>query len=349
MANSWSILTWIQTTVKIWVSLWLCNLKKSLSDSEYLSTTSNKPEALPVEVELEDTIGEEDTQPCTFSKFVEIDGKLLNKAWALAVYQKYRHQPSSTDCLKQVQAAPRYCDVGNGAKIAERDSVFRGPCLIISEPVVTLICCEMYLFLCVAEVTAIHFGYQALQQIELNCLSEKTVQISFQVMKLICSTENNNLTLEHDWCSITQSNPLRFKTLGHLVQPINLNVVVPQQTGTSLPKPFYIFSSKVLMAFVVTLALQLQDGDIEFLPQMKTTTSGFPYCETSGRSSKVFSKIILNIMQAKLASWWILMEDLNHLTKLVLVPAVPKLRSIFKTARKFWPMSALTLSTIHNT
>lgn len=69
---------------------------------------ASSEQELPISVEVEDGVTIEDDSNTPFSKFIEIDGKQVNKSRALAGYQKYRHHATSTDRLRCVKADSRY-------------------------------------------------------------------------------------------------------------------------------------------------------------------------------------------------------------------------------------------------
>jgi hypothetical protein len=93
--------------------------------------------------------------PGTVSHFITVNDKPLRKTRALSLMQKYSHKAASTDRLRRVAALDRYSSKSQNDNIAEHDSAFGSPCILISEPIVTLVRCEDKLFVCVGEVTDI--------------------------------------------------------------------------------------------------------------------------------------------------------------------------------------------------
>ncbi|PBK59574.1 hypothetical protein ARMSODRAFT_777510 [Armillaria solidipes] len=143
----------------------------------------------------------------TFDKKITMDNKMINKSRALAIFSRYRKHASSTDRLKRVQQVSRYTS-GQGTDIIDHSHAFGGPCLMINEPIGTLLYCERQLFLCLGTVTDIRLGSHknsSVEEISLETLGEDGVTVSFQVMHIVPATVDDDSSERNDWRS--RSNP----------------------------------------------------------------------------------------------------------------------------------------------
>jgi hypothetical protein len=114
---------------------------------------------------------------------IQLSGKVVNKARALAAWFRNQGTPSSTDRLKRVQEVSRYNPVPE-ADVLDVDSGSGRPSLGVSEPIASLLRCEAGLFLCIGLVNRISIDRKGVEQVDLTHLGEKTVQISFQLLRL---------------------------------------------------------------------------------------------------------------------------------------------------------------------
>ncbi len=158
----------------------------------------------PCSRELEDALATEDDtenggEQRAFDRDVEMDGKRVNKARALAIWsQQRRTQPGSTDRLKRVQQMGRY-DTHSTTHVIDFESAFGQPCLMLNEPIAVLIRCERRLFLGIGEVIDIHINSESIEQITLDLLMEDTVTVTFQLMTLTPASTDDDPTLNNDW------------------------------------------------------------------------------------------------------------------------------------------------------
>jgi hypothetical protein len=240
--------------------------------------------------EIEDAIAEEDVDDerdgaaaavRVFDKFVTFSGKKISKTRALALRSKYNKTTSSTDRLKRVQEIERYSGSQTGTPrthdVVQFDSAFGGPCLLIQEPIATLVHCDNKIFLCIGEVNNLKLDGQFVEQVNLDMLVEDLVAVSFQMLKLIPATSDDDPDLKYDWrtCSMQE---LTFSVPGRLIQPID-----PAVSTKTPGDPFYLLESSVLLAFSASLFERLTMKDLKVIPKVKLTRE-FPYREASGMS-----------------------------------------------------------------
>ncbi|KAJ7808365.1 hypothetical protein B0H14DRAFT_2608947 [Mycena olivaceomarginata] len=123
---------------------------------------------------VDEEVVREDTEPTAISHFISVDNKPFNKTRALSLMQKYRHKAVSTDRLRRVAALDRYSSQPKDQdNISEHDSAFGSPCILVSEPIVTLVRCEEKLFVCIGEVTDIRVNGKSVDQLGLEALHEE--------------------------------------------------------------------------------------------------------------------------------------------------------------------------------
>ena len=175
--------------------------------------------------ELEDAIAEEDTGEeagisQAFDKFTPFSGKKVSKTRVLALRSKYNKTTSSTDRSKRVQEIERYSRTPQTQHDVQFDSAFGEPCLLIQEPIATLVRCEDKIFLCIGEVNNLKLDSQSVEQLGLDILVEQTVTVSYQVLRLIPATSTDDPDLKYYWRSCSMQE-MTFSVPGRLVQPIN--------------------------------------------------------------------------------------------------------------------------------
>jgi hypothetical protein len=148
--------------------------------------------------------------------------------------------PNSTDRLKRVANIPRYAikpdsvdNVDGG--IVDHDTLFGGPCIMMDSPLATLLRCHDHLFLCIEEIIDIVFQSKHSPQLPLEFLNDPTVFVTFQVLKLVPATDEDDPEHENDW-RWSHSRGSSYRVPGHLVQPIN-----PAISTRVVGKPFYLF------------------------------------------------------------------------------------------------------------
>lgn len=238
------------------------------SDRERDSTGNN---------ELPNSTCNSGLQRRTFDNVVSFQGKIMSKSRALALRSKYTKMTSSTDRLKRVQEIERFANISSHLHdILQHDSAFGGPCLLLQEPITSLIRCEDKLFLCLGEVNGIKIDGAIVEHVGLDILLEDTVTVSYQVIGVIPASNDDDPNLVYDWRSTTISERT-LSVPGRLVKPVNPTV------STSIPgRPFYLFESKVLLALTADLFEGLAAKDLKVVPKVAPSRD-LPYREASGK------------------------------------------------------------------
>jgi len=116
----------------------------------------------------------------------------------LALWSKYNKTTSSTDHLKHVEEIEKYSYIAPGESISNFDSAFGAPCLLLQEPIMTLIWCQNRLFLCLGEVNDIKIDGESVEQVGLDILVKNTVCVSYQVLGLIPTTSDDGVEPKYD-------------------------------------------------------------------------------------------------------------------------------------------------------
>ncbi|KAF5366588.1 hypothetical protein D9758_008958 [Tetrapyrgos nigripes] len=218
------------------------------------------------------------------------NGKMVNKTRLLGQYARLRKQaPTSTDRKRRVMQMSRFSNSTVGMDtptIINNSSGFEAPCLLISEPIATILSCEDQFFLCIGEVTALWIGNTDIEDISLEELLEETVTVQFQLLHITPCTDHHDPTQQHDWRSSpsTHIHPVSFTIPGHLVQPVNPTLSSPNEQNQ---KKFYLFRSDVLRALAEDLLNRLAElGDQRSLriPTIKRS-SFFPYWTTANEAA----------------------------------------------------------------
>ncbi|KAJ7706488.1 hypothetical protein B0H16DRAFT_1826242 [Mycena metata] len=243
------------------------------------------PHALSVELEeaAEDELQSLDIPsplrtPATISHSITVDGQQVRKAKALSQRLKYGNKKISTDRNRRVAGIARHGDSsGLDSGITEFDSIFGGPCLMISDVVATLVGCEGHIFLCLGEVNGIYLNSESLDSIGLDVLPEQTVHVSFQFLKLIPATTLDDPDSKHDWKS-AGSLGQTLKVAGSMVQPLD-----PTLSTAHIGHPHYLFESNALRILTASLFEQLTPQKRLLVPSV-SSNKFYPYREGGGRA-----------------------------------------------------------------
>ncbi|KAJ7725142.1 hypothetical protein DFH07DRAFT_931577 [Mycena maculata] len=240
-------------------------------------TTSLSPDLEDAVVDEEVGRAETVSVPAV-NHFITIGNKLVNKTRALSLMQKYSHKAVSTDRLRRVAALDRYTSKSDELNnIAEHDSAFGSPCILISEPIVTLVRCEDKLFVCIGEVTDILIDRKSVEQIGLDVLQEREVTVHFQIVRVVPATKEDDPGLKNDWRA-RGLVPRSLSAPGRLVMPID-----PVLSTRIAGEPFYLFESSVLRAFGARLLDMVTLHLNKFIPKF-VAANDFPYREAHGAS-----------------------------------------------------------------
>ncbi|KAJ7114226.1 hypothetical protein C8R44DRAFT_984314 [Mycena epipterygia] len=230
-------------------------------DDETDITSGSTIPAHPLSTELEDAAEEELNAvdsgsqmrtPTTFSHSITMGGQSVRKARALSQRLKYGSQKTSTDRTRRVAGIARHSVTSAiDSGIVQFDSVFGGPCLMISDVVATLVRCENRIFLCLGEVNGIYLNSESLDSLGLDVLPEKTVAVSFQLLKIIPATTIDDISNKHDWKSAGLLGQT-LKVFGCLIQPLD-----PSLSTAQIGCPNYLFESAALRILTASLFEQL--------------------------------------------------------------------------------------------
>ncbi|KAF7330749.1 hypothetical protein MVEN_02413600 [Mycena venus] len=236
--------------------------------------------------DVEDAMGVEEPRG-NFDAHMNFNGSRLSKAKALRLALAGLTGPrASTDRTKRVASIPCYQDSGI---YDDAPQILGGPCLRIDNPICTLLRCEEQLFLAIGAVNSMSFGSDKVQEIGLDFLADGDAKVSFEIMCLVRTTDEDDPTKRHDW-RWSQCMDRTFVNIpGRLIQPLNPTLSIRTPT-----KPTYLFESAELMTFGATLLERLSPEDLRVIPNA-TRTENFPYrfqgkacflCEhdTNGRS-----------------------------------------------------------------
>ncbi|SJL18192.1 uncharacterized protein ARMOST_21770 [Armillaria ostoyae] len=160
--------------------------------------------------------------------------------------------------------------------IIDYDSAFGQPCLMLNEPIATLIHCEQMIFLGIGKVINLHINSESVELVPSDLLMEDTVSVTFQFMELIPTSEEDDPSSKNDWRTKTHLQPICLKVAGRFAQPINPSV------STRSARPCYLFESSILLALGDSLLGRLQPGDSKLIPSTMRTHR-FPY-QRSGKA-----------------------------------------------------------------
>ncbi|KAJ7696885.1 hypothetical protein B0H16DRAFT_1903738 [Mycena metata] len=256
-------------------------------DEEIEATTEPAPPPHPLSVELEEAAEDELhtldiptplRTPAAISHSITVDGQQVRKAKALSQRLKYGNKKVSTDRNRRVAGIARHGDSTEAdSGIAEFDSIFGGPCLMISDVIATLVGCEDRLFLCLGEVNGIYLNSQSLDSIGLDVLPEQTVHVSFQFLKIIPATTIDDPSSKHDWKS-AGSLGHTLKVPGKMVQCLD-----PTLSTARIGHPYYLFESSALRILTASLFEQLTPQKRLLVPSVNSSKF-YPYREGAGRA-----------------------------------------------------------------
>lgn len=233
------------------------------------------------EIDLDRTPGQQ-----SFTRFINVNGAEVNKARALSQRFKYQKSAASTDRLRRVMSKGRY---QKEVEIEELDA--EGERLSVNDPVASLLDCEGKLWLSLSEVKSILIHSRPVDSVPASLLPEKAVSVSYQVMRLIRATVDDDPSKKNDWRSSLFLSPT-FKVPGSLIQPIN-----PAISTRTPGRPCFIFDSSSLMALTASLHDQLTQVQSRNVPHI-TRTHEYPYREQTGTcSTQIHSTAVLIILR----------------------------------------------------
>ena len=253
------------------------------------STCTPQAEALDATMgmqELEDAIAEtqwhnsETYGQGSHSHSVKIGGMEIKKSRTITQQFRYVTSASSTDRLRRVAQESRFKTVG-GLRVPpsqDGDAHIDEPAVFVLQPIATIVFCEEKLFLCIGEVNGLFLDRQSIDNIPISFLSDKAAQVSYQGLRLVPASYEDDPDGKHDWRSV---DLFRFsaKVPGALVLPIN-----PDIASNNLCDAFFLFQSSELMALAAILQDSIPRSHRKAVPQVKASDY-FPYQEQDGTSS----------------------------------------------------------------
>jgi hypothetical protein len=219
-----------------------------------------------------------------FSNVIELTDNgnrdTINKCCALSLMFKYSTSSSSTDCLRRVQQQACFVPFEHDI-VPDHKSPKDCDILLVNNPVASLLSCKDGLFLCIREIIAMHMGSKSIDNLPLDTLYEDTIQVTFQVYSLVCTSPDDDNTCKNDWRT-HEHLPMKFNVPGSLVQPINPCMATPPSR-----MPFYLFDTGTLLSLTSSLCDCLTKPYLKLVPNMECSHL-FPYRERSGKCYLLF-------------------------------------------------------------
>ncbi|KAJ7450568.1 hypothetical protein FB451DRAFT_1527212 [Mycena latifolia] len=161
------------------------------------STPSHSSE--DAEEDFEDVLAIHETpQSQKHSPHVLIAGKQVSKASILKDLMQNRSPRLSTDRTKRVAGVPAFANQSIDTHIAF-DNPTGAPSLRVGNPIATIVECEGDQFLAIGQVHNIIFGSRAMDSILLDLLSDPGTKISYQILRLVSATSEDDTSGQYDW------------------------------------------------------------------------------------------------------------------------------------------------------
>ena len=155
---------------------------------------------IDMHIDVEDEIGAElassleslniktTTNRRNFNSNLLVKGVKKPKAHVLKDFGKYGQHASLTDCLKCVQAIPRFVNTEKTLDSSPNDSLEHHiddtEKILISDLIATLICVENKFWLCLGEVNGLQIDGCSVDEVSFEMLAEETVTVSYQMLGL---------------------------------------------------------------------------------------------------------------------------------------------------------------------
>ncbi|KAG8693709.1 hypothetical protein FRC08_008948 [Ceratobasidium sp. 394] len=203
-------------------------------------------------------------------------GTKIHKARLLRDAAMYTTLRDSKDRLGRIAGHARYkapSETGITSNLVTHGSLFGHPQLLLNDPAATIVRCQNYVFLALAQITSIKHGNRLLGKVSTDMLQEEGVTISFQILELVslCEPTPELASEQLDWSWSGEYLPSTHKCSGRFVQPIDpiLSTEVPS-------RPTFVFRSSELQSIAGSLYAQLEASGKHCLPAVPQST-GFPY------------------------------------------------------------------------
>ncbi|KAF8169579.1 hypothetical protein K438DRAFT_1456778, partial [Mycena galopus ATCC 62051] len=152
--------------------------------------------------------------------------------------------------------------------------------LRIGNPVALIVACDERRFLAIAQVNNMSLTSTPVDCIPLDVLRDSSAKISVQILRLLPSTIDDDLTKQHDWCWSSKLEATCANVPGNLIHPLNLTVAV-LATGHAT----FLFDSASLLTAAASIYDQMVPQDFLLTPKV-SRTEYFPY-RRSGRACLV--------------------------------------------------------------
>ncbi|KAJ7501337.1 hypothetical protein B0H11DRAFT_1713639 [Mycena galericulata] len=203
------------------------------------------------------------------SPHVIVDGKKVSKATILSNFMQGRSARLSTDRTRRVAGITAFNN-SSPTDLITFGSPLGTPSLRLGNPIATLVECEDRLFLAVAQVNNIIFGSRETESIPLALLPDGGTKVSYQILRLIRSTIDDDPSTVHDWRWSLSFDSAFKEVPGALIHPLN-----PTVSNRIPGKPTYLFSSDELITLAATIFSQTP-GRSPGIPSCKRSEK-FPY------------------------------------------------------------------------
>ncbi|KAJ7153390.1 hypothetical protein C8R46DRAFT_1197422 [Mycena filopes] len=204
------------------------------------------------------------------SPHIIVDGKKVSKATILSNLMQGRSTRLSTDRTRRVAGVGAFNNSAAHGLITF-DGPLGAPSLRLGNPIVSIVKCEKLMFLAIGLVNGITFGTQDTESIALDLLPDGGTKISYQILRLVTATMEDDPTAVHDWRWSGSFEATCSDVPGILIHPLN-----PTLSNRTPGKPTYLFSSDVLVTLGATVSSQADSADLQLAPVVKRTEK-FPY------------------------------------------------------------------------
>ncbi|KAJ7246639.1 hypothetical protein C8J57DRAFT_1081377 [Mycena rebaudengoi] len=219
--------------------------------------------------DLEDAIAIAEPRTKNYSPHVLVDGKKVSKATILSQMTKGRSIRLSRDRTRRVARVSAF--LAPTHSLITTDASFDVPTLRIGNPIAALVTCEEQIFLAVGQVNRIVLGSEDTDSVALNLLYDAGTKISFQILRLLPATKEDDSNGLHDWRWSLSLESACSNVPGIFIQPLN-----PTVSNRVVGSPSYLFSSEVLVHVAASINTRLVSNDLASLPDV-LRTEWFPY------------------------------------------------------------------------
>ncbi|KAJ7700182.1 hypothetical protein B0H16DRAFT_1441414 [Mycena metata] len=221
--------------------------------------------------DIDDMLAMDDSTRVTkHSPHLIIAGKKVSKATVLSNFMQGRSARLSTDRTRRVAGIAAFNN-SSADGLFTFDGPLGTPSLRLGNPVVTMVKCEELMFLAIGLVSSIKFGAQETESIPLDLLPDGGTKVSYQILRLITATIEDDPTTLHDWRWSGSDESSCTAVPGLLIHPLN-----PTVSNRTPGKPTYLFSSETLVTLGATVFSQVLSNDLDSLPEVQRTHA-FPY------------------------------------------------------------------------